>query len=526
MAHQLTGSTIASTFEQLIYRSTTEPSTGTTTQLLTSENDQTDDVGLPLYISTERVGIGTATPNTELEVSGAGGNIIAQISCHSDTEAHAPYLLFSKSDNTEASPHVVIENETLGILQFTGYDGDQYVSGAEIIARTAATPGNNDMPCDLEFWTNDGVAAPEQRMTILDSGNVGIGHDVPTDMLHIYRNDSSTNSMVKIEQDGTGDATLQFLTTSAQAWSIGIDNGATDDFVMASSAALETTPRVTILSASGNVGIGTTTPYTQLEIAHATNPVMSLHREDADVNNNDSLGILGFTGADPSGTVYGAMIKAIAKDDWGSGDSPAEMQFYVSPDGGTITKGMVIASTGYVGINEGSPSFRLDITESRATNYVARITNSNTTAQKCLLLNLSGEDLADDSGTDESFIDCTDSNSTNFQVFGDGDTISTEGAHVSDKRIKKDIVDATSKLDDINKLKVRNFKFTNGTKKRIGLIADELEEVFPALIKERKIKKYGVEYDDLKTITHTPLIPILVKAIQELSAKVTALENV
>ena len=235
MAHQLTGNTIASTFEQLIYRSTTEPSTGTTTtQLLTSENDQTDDVGLPLYISTERVGIGTATPNTELEVSGAGGNIIAQISCHSDTEAHAPYLLFSKSDNTEASPHVVIENETLGILQFTGYDGDQYVSGAEIIARTAATPGNNDMPCDLEFWTNDGVAAPEQRMTILDSGNVGIGHDVPTDMLHIYRNDSSTNSMVKIEQDGTGDATLQFLTTSAQAWSIGIDNGATDDFVMAS----------------------------------------------------------------------------------------------------------------------------------------------------------------------------------------------------------------------------------------------------------------------------------------------------
>ena len=84
MAHQLTGNTIASTFEQLIYRSTTEPSTGTTTtQLLTSENDQTDDVGLPLYISTERIGIGTASPNAALDV-----HVAAAFSVTSSSTAH------------------------------------------------------------------------------------------------------------------------------------------------------------------------------------------------------------------------------------------------------------------------------------------------------------------------------------------------------------------------------------------------------------------------------------------------------
>tara|TARA_R110000824_G_scaffold4623_2_gene22238 strand:+ start:3241 stop:7953 length:4713 start_codon:yes stop_codon:yes gene_type:complete len=133
-----------------------------------------------------------------------------------------------------------------------------------------------------------------------------------------------------------------------------------------------TTELVTVLG-GGNVGIGTTTPYTQLEIAHATNPVMSLHREDVDVNSGDSLGIIGFTGADNSadgsteGTIYGAMIKAVAKDDWSSGDSPTEMQFHVSPDAGIITQAMVIDKDGKVGIGTASPISLLTVNAGIAT---------------------------------------------------------------------------------------------------------------------------------------------------------------
>jgi hypothetical protein len=115
-------------------------------------------------------------------------------------------------------------------------------------------------------------------------------------------------------------------------------------------------------------------------------------------------------------------------------------------------------------------------------------------------------------------------------VYGDGDIINEDNSYTSDIRIKTNVVDATSKLDELLKLKVRNYHYKGSDgnavgSKRLGFVADELEAVFPSLIKKRKINKFGVEYDDLKTITASVLVPILVKAVQELSAKVTALEN-
>ena len=76
-------------------------------------------------------------------------------------------------------------------------------------------------------------------------------------------------------------------------------------------------------------------------------------------------------------------------------------------------------------------------------------------------------------------------------------------------------------MEDINKLKVRNFDFITADgnqdgKKHIGFIADEFKTVFPSMVKEMKIKAYGKEYTDLQSITDSALIPILVKAIQEL----------
>ena len=108
----------------------------------------------------------------------------------------------------------------------------------------------------------------------------------------------------------------------------------------------------------------------------------------------------------------------------------------------------------------------------------------------------------------------------------------------SDSRLKENICDAGSKLEDILKLKVRNYNWrthdeeTNDKihsnfsagKKRIGFIAQEFEEVFPSLVKEGHFKKNDDGYQR-KAIKQMALIPILVKAIQELSAKVDALEN-
>jgi hypothetical protein len=106
-----------------------------------------------------------------------------------------------------------------------------------------------------------------------------------------------------------------------------------------------------------------------------------------------------------------------------------------------------------------------------------------------------------------------------MQVKGNGNLVNYNNSYgaISDVNLKENILDATPKLDDILRLKVRNFNFkTNKEEKQIGFIAQELEEVFPSLIEEAKNPKTE---ETFKTIKTSVLVPMLVKAIQELNQK-------
>ena len=91
----------------------------------------------------------------------------------------------------------------------------------------------------------------------------------------------------------------------------------------------------------------------------------------------------------------------------------------------------------------------------------------------------------------------------------------------SDENIKENITDATPKLEDVKKLKVKNFNFIGDDLKQIGLIAQETELVFPGLV-ENDLNPQG---DQIKSLKYSVLVPILVKAIQELEARVATLES-
>jgi len=101
----------------------------------------------------------------------------------------------------------------------------------------------------------------------------------------------------------------------------------------------------------------------------------------------------------------------------------------------------------------------------------------------------------------------------------------------SDRRIKKNIVDNNIGLDKINQIRVRNFEYrtpeevdpslpshaaidSEGIK--VGVIAQEIQEILPDVVKQMSTGCYSVNPDNITWY--------LVKAIQELSAKVTALE--
>jgi hypothetical protein len=114
------------------------------------------------------------------------------------------------------------------------------------------------------------------------------------------------------------------------------------------------------------------------------------------------------------------------------------------------------------------------------------------------------------------------------------------GTISSDIRVKENIVDATAKLDDILSLKVKNFNFIGSDKKQIGLIAQDVEKVFPSWVKTKDTRIYqthdenGVPleeqgklisgFEDGKSLKVGMEFAIFVKTIQELNAKIDALE--
>jgi len=109
----------------------------------------------------------------------------------------------------------------------------------------------------------------------------------------------------------------------------------------------------------------------------------------------------------------------------------------------------------------------------------------------------------------------------------------TYGTISSDLRLKENIIEATSKLSDLMKLRVVNFNFLDDKdkKKNIGFVAQEFKEVFPSLTYITDTRKYDEEkniisgFEDSLGLNVGMEFAILVKAIQEQQALITSLQE-
>ena len=79
----------------------------------------------------------------------------------------------------------------------------------------------------------------------------------------------------------------------------------------------------------------------------------------------------------------------------------------------------------------------------------------------------------------------------------------------SDIRLKENIIDATPKLQDLLKVRVVNYNLKGSTNKQIGVLAQELEEIFPGLV---ETESSGEKY---KSVKYSCINIMLVKALQE-----------
>jgi hypothetical protein len=149
-----------------------------------------------------------------------------------------------------------------------------------------------------------------EHLRVNSTGNVGIGTTTPASPLHVYSNNAITGTSggLTIEQDGTGDALLQFLLTGTKRWVVGIDNDNNNNFKISGTSDLGTDNGLTITNGTYNVGIGTESPSAKLDVVglvninDGSNNVMISSRNTAMAassgSNNTAVGdVAGFTNA-------------------------------------------------------------------------------------------------------------------------------------------------------------------------------------------------------------------------------------
>jgi hypothetical protein len=103
-----------------------------------------------------------------------------------------------------------------------------------------------------------------------------------------------------------------------------------------------------------------------------------------------------------------------------------------------------------------------------------------------------------------------------------------EYGQYSDENIKENIVAATNKLEEVKQLQVKNFNLIGDNFKQIGLIAQDVEQIFPSLVKNTTTP----DGNEVKSLKYSVLVPILIKAMQEqqtiiddLKSRLETLEN-
>ena len=114
-----------------------------------------------------------------------------------------------------------------------------------------------------------------------------------------------------------------------------------------------------------------------------------------------------------------------------------------------------------------------------------------------------------------------------FYILADGSLYSLTGrGAISDIRLKENIVDASPKLADLLKVRIVDYNLKNNSnKKYIGVLAQELEELFPSLVETENgpnVEESG-KSETYKSVKYSCFNVMLIKALQEQQQIITNL---
>ena len=446
------------------------------------------------YFNGGNVGIGTNNPSAKLHIH--------------ETVATGTGIMLTNTANTSGTYSDIRWQYSL--------TDTSYASGIRFKQLNTTHGGQ------LEFYTDNSVGTYTQQMTITEDGNVGIGEGSPSTSLHVSKgtNGSGLIDVARFENQGTtvNDGARIQLTAGASTSGAGI--GCLGDALNSAHLVFHSggnTERMRITS-SGNVTIGD-----------------GASNIDIGIGNTGTVGHLGRTGSGALIHLGGDDCQVRLANSILHHDNSGNTNLYirnhyttlgndnnakVTLEAGTLvfatstayTERMRVASNGDIHFKCGSSQ--------PSASVVGWEYHDTASAYPWVKQSVGGTGGL----THYQFYN---PNGAVGQIFTSGS--STTYSASSDYRLKENVEytwDATTLLKQLKPCKFNFIKEEDGAKPTLqGFLAHEVSNIVPGAVRYTKDAVDSEGEPEYQQMDPAKLVPLLVKTIQELEARITTLEG-
>lgn len=479
------------------------------------------------FDSSGNLGIGTSSPSNKLHVNGVSGAATIRIS---DSTNGTLGFLGSASGLMTGAPATSLGLRAEGGLRLSGsgnatdvaitsggsvgigtaspanklhVSGASYVSDNSFVGPSAGYWAGGNNSTNVGWYESSGAmlfrTAGTERARLDTSGSLLLGTTTTKNRLTVTAG-TNTNSPTLGSAGG-----IAYFTNTDVAYGLNIGNSAVDGRVWLQAQRTDgsaTAYNLTLNEAGGNVGIGTSSPNAKLDVRG----VVSIGgAADASLHINTVYGGNGrLTQMSPASSSTNAFNIIAARDGggselWYSWGVDTSNHFRINQGVGFGATGMILGN-GYTWWYTTSTLDTVSYLPFQVKGGITIDTNTTNPASAMSFFNGQG------SGTRVGYIG-TSGSSTSYNTS-------------SDARLKENIADADDAGAIIDGMQVRQFNWKiNGEHQRYGMIAQELDLVFPEAV------AHGPTEEDTLAVDYSKLVPMLVKELQSVRARLAELEG-